>query len=73
MREFVKVALQYSDKKRKIVWNNKGAIWELNFKKDYVKLFYKTQQADYHFRYSHDDVKELFIEFKTKLAQLREK
>jgi hypothetical protein len=73
MREFVKVTLQYSDNKRKIVWNNKGAIWELNFKKEYVKLFYKTKISDYHFRYSHEDIKELFIEFKKKLAQQREK
>ena len=73
MREFVKVALQYSDNRRKIVWNNKGAIWELNFKKEYVKLFYRTEESDYHFRYSHEDIKELFIEFKKKLAQQREK
>ena len=72
LTDFIKVALQYKGKRRKILWNNGEDIWELNFKKEYVKLFYKTEEADHHFRFSHEQVAELFSEFKDKLAPLRE-
>ena len=77
LQTFMRVTKEFYKGVKVIEFKNVHYYWQLYFKKNYVKMFYKLQDSNrspnYHFRFNHEEIVMLFDEFKAKLEKQRSK
>ena len=77
LQTFMQVTKQYYKGAKRIEFEQQHNYWQLYFKKNCGKMFYKIKDSvhspSYHFRFTHDEILQLFEEFKVKLDKQRSK
>ena len=65
IREMIKICMPST---KKYEWLVDDMYWQFYRKTDYIKLFFKTESVDFHWRFSHEEwdaiVKDLLVKVK---------